>query len=299
MKDTPYFRQVQLLIWVLPLIAEQPDFALKGGTAINLFVRDMPRLSVDIDLTYLPLESREVSVKNIANGMKTLSSRIRTVISEAKVTASGESSLIVATRNARIKIEPNLTLRGSVFASSPRELCAAAQGMFSAYVEVDTLSFADLYGGKICAALDRQHPRDLFDVKALLENEGLSDEVRQAFLVYLISHSRPIHEILNPSLLDCKEAFEREFQGMTRIPVTYGELCEARSSLIATLRRDLTEVERRFLLSVKKGEPDWSLHSVPDIQKLPGVQWKVQNVRKMDKKRNTEQLEKLRECLGL
>ena len=50
-----YRRQVQLLIRVLPSIAEEACFALKGGTAINLFVRDMPRLSVDIDLTYLPV----------------------------------------------------------------------------------------------------------------------------------------------------------------------------------------------------------------------------------------------------
>jgi hypothetical protein len=46
------------LIRVLPSIAEEACFALKGGTAINLFVRDMPRLSVDIDLTYLPVQPR-------------------------------------------------------------------------------------------------------------------------------------------------------------------------------------------------------------------------------------------------
>ena len=57
-----YRGQVALLIRALPLVAEEPAFALKGGTAINLFVRDLPRLSVDIDLTYLPVEDRAISV---------------------------------------------------------------------------------------------------------------------------------------------------------------------------------------------------------------------------------------------
>ena len=51
-----YYKQVQLLMDVIPFIAKEETFALKGGTAINLFIQDLPRLSVDIDLTYLPVE---------------------------------------------------------------------------------------------------------------------------------------------------------------------------------------------------------------------------------------------------
>ncbi len=71
MRET-YFQQVRLLIEVLPLIAREADFALKGGTAINLFVRDLPRLSVDIDLTYLPIADREEPLAAIGETVRKL-----------------------------------------------------------------------------------------------------------------------------------------------------------------------------------------------------------------------------------
>ena len=60
-----YRRQVQLLVRTLPLVAQEECFALKGGTAINLFYRNLPRLSVDIDLAYLPLADRAQSLAEI------------------------------------------------------------------------------------------------------------------------------------------------------------------------------------------------------------------------------------------
>jgi len=69
MKKT-YRQQVSLLLSVLPEVAKERCFALHGGTAINLFIRNMPRLSVDIDLTYLPIENREPSLKNIAEALQ-------------------------------------------------------------------------------------------------------------------------------------------------------------------------------------------------------------------------------------
>ena len=58
-------RQVALLVRVMPLVMEALDLALKGGTAINLFIRHPPRLSVDIDLTYLPFQDRVASLAGI------------------------------------------------------------------------------------------------------------------------------------------------------------------------------------------------------------------------------------------
>src|ERR1700675_2729843 len=72
-----YRKQVALLVRILPLIAEEACFALKGGTAINLFVRNMPRLSVDVDLTYLPLLPRAESLAAIDAAMKRIAKRIR------------------------------------------------------------------------------------------------------------------------------------------------------------------------------------------------------------------------------
>jgi hypothetical protein len=67
--DNPFYRQVVLLIELLPLVARERCFALKGGTAINLFVRDLPRLSVDIDLTYLPIKCPKVIQRSRLSGM--------------------------------------------------------------------------------------------------------------------------------------------------------------------------------------------------------------------------------------
>lgn len=139
------------------------------------------------------------------------------------------------------------------------DLRSEKQNEFEMFISVRTLSMADLYGGKICAALDRQHPRDIFDLKVLLENEGLTEEIRKAFLVYLISHNRPMYELLNPNLLDFKTVFNNEFQGMTTVSVTYQELCQVRENLIQLLQSELTYLERRFLLSVKEKKPDWTL----------------------------------------
>ena len=78
--DERYRRQVTLLVRTLPFVAEETCFALKGGTAINLFVRDLPRLSVDIDLTCLPVASREESLADIDAGLLRIAGRIEASI---------------------------------------------------------------------------------------------------------------------------------------------------------------------------------------------------------------------------
>jgi predicted nucleotidyltransferase component of viral defense system len=79
-----YRRQVALLVRALPLVAVETCFALKGGTAINLFVRDMPRLSVDIDLTYVPVGDRKTSLKEIDAAMRRMASRIEAGVRGAR-----------------------------------------------------------------------------------------------------------------------------------------------------------------------------------------------------------------------
>ena len=74
--DNPFYRQVVLLVELLPLVAREPCFALKGGTAINLFIRNLPRLSVDIDLTYLPIQERDNSLAHIDDALRRLGSMI-------------------------------------------------------------------------------------------------------------------------------------------------------------------------------------------------------------------------------
>jgi len=305
MKDSPYFKQAQLMLRVMPHVAAEACFALKGGTAINLYVRDMPRLSVDIDLTYLPLERRDTALSNMGEALQRIAAAIRRTVPGATVQekrargAEHVSKLSISTAEATIKIEPNLVLRGTVFSPVERELSEQAEILFEASATASTLAVADLYGGKLCAALDRQHPRDIFDVKILMDNEGITDEIRTAFVIYLASHDRPMSELLEPNLKDFRQVFEREFAGMATEEVEYDELITVRDRLIEIIRNTMTENEKKFLLSIKQGQPDWDLMPVAGIDQLPAIQWKLINIRKMDKKKQMQSLEKLQTALGL
>lgn len=136
---------------------------------------------------------------------------------------------------------------------------------------------AQLYGGKICAALDRQHPRDLFDVRLLLDNEGFTDEIKRGFLLGLVSSDRPTHEILNPQLLDQRMAFENQFEGLSAIEFSYDEYEASRLQLIETIQVGLNESDKVFLKSFNSLEPDWSIYA---FQAFPSVQWKLLNLEK-------------------
>ena len=74
-----YKDQVNQLLEVLPIIRNDTRFALKGGTAINLFHRNMPRLSVDIDLTYLPIEPRDLFLNNLSAAMQQFSTSLKDI----------------------------------------------------------------------------------------------------------------------------------------------------------------------------------------------------------------------------
>ena len=306
MKESPYFKQVELMLKTIPHVTAETCFALKGGTAINLFVRDMPRLSVDIDLAYLPVEEpRETALKKISESLRRIAVALKRVIPGVKVQESQTrepkriAKLIVASGQTRIKIEPNDVIRGAVFPVEERELTERAEKMFERSVTARVLSIPDLYGGKICAALDRQHPRDLFDVRVLLEHEGVTDEIRRAFVVYLASHDRPIRELLDPTRKDIRQVYESEFAGMTIDEIAYEDLIVAREALIETVQIKLTENEKAFLISLKEGQPKWNLMGIEGIEKLPAVRWKLRNIQKMSGKKRAESLEKLKRVLGM
>lgn len=278
-----YSRQVALLIRALPFVAEEKAFALKGGTAINLFVRDLPRLSVDIDLTYLPIEDRLASLAAIDATMLRIKDRIERGIPGARVTPShvqGDkivTKLVVRADNVQIKIEVTPVLRGTVYDPTMMSVSPAVENSYG-FAEIQVVSIADLYAGKIVAAMDRQHPRDLFDVRDLLANEGVSDELRRAFLIYVISHPRPMAEILAPTRKPLEAEFERGFAGMTATPVSLDELIAAREAIIGIMVADMPDDHRHFLIGFKKGEPDWTLLGIADAQHLPAVRWKQHNL---------------------
>lgn len=300
-KTTIYYKQVQLLLRILPIVAQEDCFALKGGTAINLFVRDMPRLSVDIDLVYLPLEERDIALANARAALDRILNNIEAQIMGANAfhTEQVEDSLrlLIKHDNVTVKLELSPVMRGAVFPAENRSVTESVEAEFG-YTEIAVTSFPDLYAGKICAALDRQHPRDLYDVKLLLEDEGISDELRKAFLVYLISHKRPISEVLKPDLKEnIRVKYEGEFLNMTADPVSVDELENTLQQLIETLHTNLTEDEKQFLLSFKAMTPKWELLGLEGIENLPAVKWKLINLGRMSEKSHTEALKRLEQIL--
>lgn len=283
-RDT-FAAQVALLVRILPLVAKEEIFALKGGTAINLFYRDLPRLSVDIDLTYLPIKDRTESLAEINAAMDRLVTSIEKGIAGAKARrieggGGGATRLAARLGAAEIKIETSPVTRGVIHSPKLMTVSDAVQDEFG-FAETQVVSFEDLYGGKLHAALDRQHPRDLFDVKLLYENEGLTDALFRAFLIYVASSPRPAHELLNPNFADLEQPYAREFLGMTKDSVSLDTLIAVRTRLVDDIRSRLNGAAQAFLLGLHDAEPNFDAIGLPQAADLPAVKWKLLNLQKL------------------
>jgi len=291
-----YKKTVELLLEVLPYSLKDERVALKGGTAINLFHRNFPRFSVDIDLCYLPLEDRETTYQNLHEILRELKKSLEQKLG-LKVSASNpldgkkESKLVAVKNDIEIKIEPNFVLRSSLFPTVDIKLASNAVNEFEKSVTARCLNIADTYGGKICAALDRQHPRDLYDVKYLLENEGITPDVKDSFIFYLISHNRPINELLNPNLKDISREYYEEFVDMAKNEVSLEELLANRAKLVHQIRSSLSENDKKFLLGFVSNKPDWTLVRDSKIKEYPSVKWKLFNQEKMSKVKRDKYIE--------
>lgn len=283
MTSETYKAQVRLLVRSLPYVAAEDCFALKGGTAINLFIRDMPRFSVDIDLAYLPIAGRAGSLTAIQSALLRIKTAIETGIPGSTVTTATTApenktvKLMVSIPGAQIKIEANPVLRGSVYPAVELSIAESVEDEFG-FAAIQVLSFADLYGGKLVAAMDRQHPRDLFDARDLFRNEGVDQDLERAFLVHLISHKRPAAEILACRRKAIADEYENNFKGMTTEDVSLAELEAVRDTLVDTLVRGMPEAHRKLLLSIETGAPDWALLPIAGVASLPAVLWRLQNI---------------------
>ncbi len=291
-----YVAQVRLLLSVLPHIAKEEVFALKGGTAINLFY--MPRFSADIDLTYLPVEDRQKSLRDIDETLD----RIAFAITERDPTERAErvvgrgdidTRMIVRDERSRIKVETFPVARGALHPPVAMDVSDAVMDRFG-FVEMNVLAFEDLYAGKMYATLDRQHPRDLFDIMHLYKNEGVTDALFRTFMVYVASSSRPIHELLAPNAKFDDALYSDELTGMMREKVTRRKLTETRARLHADIKDRLTGDIAVFLLSLHDAEPDFELIGFPQAALLPAVQWKSLNLRRLKSDNSGKHLEQRR-----
>ena len=192
-------------------------------------------------------------------------------------------------------------MRGHLWPPRLMQLSDRVQEEFELFAAMNVVSLGELFGGKICAALDRQHPRDLFDVHLLLENEGITDEIRLGFIAALVSHSRPINEMLRPHFQDQRASFDKQFAGMARLSFTYEAYEETRERLLAEIHASLTASERAFLVSFKEGKPDWKLLPLPKLPNMPAVQWKLLNIHRLivrNPEKHKEILKALEETLA-
>ena len=294
-----YLDTARLLTQVAPLVFVDDTFALKGGTAINLFVRDMPRLSVDLDLVFTDhAPPRDQALARINEAIRQAAERLtkRGFPVHAPAADAGETKLLVRRGRVEVKIEVNFVLRGTVQPVRRASLTPVARDVLMADLHIPVVSLEDVYGSKLVAAMDRQHPRDLFDVMQLFAHEGITPGIRRAFVVYLASHNRPVHEILFPPLRDIQHDYTHNFTGMTAEPVPLDALLAARERMVRELQQGLDDNERRFLLSLVAGTPDWSLLGIAHLEHLPGIRWKLRNLaqlQKTDARRFAEQADLL------
>jgi len=290
--DKVYVDTVRLLLETAPHVFRSSRFALKGGTALNLFVRDLPRLSVDIDIVYIDHRpSRDEALKEISDELAGIMKRLDAIDiqSEFLRTKTGdEVKILVQRAGSQVKVEVNFIFRGTVLPVQSRRLSDVAREQFTTELSLPLLAESELYGSKLVAALDRQHPRDFFDVRGLFLDSGLTPEIVECFVCYLAGHNRPIHEVLFSRDIDLAGPYESEFQGMTREEISLGELADARNRLRAELSAALTESQKSFLLSLAVGEPDWNLISCIHLAELPAIRWKLENLARLKKLNSTK-----------
>lgn len=301
MRDA-YKRQVSLLLDVLPIVNKQKVFALKGGTAINFFFQDCPRLSVDIDLHYLPdNNSREEDLADILNALQAIKLDVEKAMPGSNMVINSKKYHATVQHNdVLIKIEPNTVIRGTLLPPVEMPLSPLLTKKFSREMRITCVEKSELYAGKLCAALQRQHPRDLFDMLLFLtKDEGLTRNFIDVFLVYLISQGKPINEMLNPNIHEITHLYNDQFQGMARSDVSLESLCEVQSTLPESIQDVFTEQDREFLIGFKNMKPDWGLLRYQNVKELPAIRWKQFNLDKMDTKKHQLAVDKLAEVLGI
>jgi predicted nucleotidyltransferase component of viral defense system len=295
-----YRRQVELLIRIMPSVFKIKEFAVHGGTAINLFHKNLPRYSVDIDITYIPIQDRSTSLNTINARLLEIKTDLERTIPGIRVIPKPNVWKLMCTLGgATVKIEVNGTKRGIIGDAVVMPLCERARAEFDMGCMARTVSFSQLYGGKITAALSRQHPRDLFDCHYM--NLSSFDEVKDGFLLCLLGSDKPILESLQPHEIDQTEALEKQFEGMSALQFDYEDYRKARTDLLQMIHEGLNAEDRAFLLSFEQGEPDWSLCSAGDLSKYPSVQWKLLNIHKLkgtDKRKFETGISKLQDYLS-
>jgi hypothetical protein len=293
--DQAYVDTVRLMLRAAPHVLSNPVFAMKGGTALNVFLHDLPRLSVDIDLVFtdhaVPRGEALIAIKDELEAMVLRLRRLGLNSSLTKSTDGSETKLTLVKGNdhrTKVKIEINQNFRGTLLPVQKIRLAEKARDMFATDVEVPSLTPAELYGGKMVAALDRQHPRDFFDVREMFHRGYFGPTVVDCFVGYLAGQFKtPIHSVLFSEDRDISLLYKAEFNGITAEEVSLADLELARTTLRAELFNGLEDRHKEFLLGVARLEVDWDLMPFPHLCDMPAVRRRLENLENK-RKRNPE-----------
>jgi predicted nucleotidyltransferase component of viral defense system len=288
-----YLNTVRLMLAIAPDVFHTERFAMKGGTALNVFVQDMPRLSVDIDVVmtdHRPARAEALAIISdelartsdaiVRQGLKVSFSKIA---SPNKIKGD-DVKLTAYSDDAEVKVEVNYVFRGTLLPVVSRQIVPRAQEMFRVDFEIPTLADAELYGSKLVAALDRQHPRDIFDILHMYDTYGLREDFVDAFVGYLAGHNRPPHEVIGAKQKSMDNEYHASFVGMTVDAVSLETLVDVQTRLHRELPKALTRKHKDFLISLVKLEPDWSLMPYAHLEEMPAIRWKMENLLKLKKK---------------
>ena len=296
--DDRYLKQATLVVRCIPAIAAEDCFAIKGGTAINLFELNLPRLSVDIDLTFTRITDRPTAIREINAALTRIAERLQHERMDVAIRGSDVSrKLYCSDADTLIKIEPNFILRGNIYPTRQLSICEAISALTLMDASMNVLSRAELYGGKFCAALDRQHPRDLFDVAQFYKTSTITDEIKSGFLALAIGHNRPLHELLNPTLQAHEDIFNQQFAGMSDTPFSYQEHKDTFARLHEELLGSLTDDDKQHLLDFVslQGQPED--FGIPHLAELPAIIWKRKNLETL-RQANPAKFAEQRKLLG-
>ena len=283
--DRAYIETARLMLLVAPQVFRAPDFAMKGGTALNIFLHDMPRLSVDIDVAFTNhTASRGEALQTIRRELKALCERLETLGVKGTPVGTEDSEdvkILVSRGTVNAKIEVNYNFRGTLIPPRAVRITESARRVFAADFSIPALAKEELYGGKLVAALDRQHPRDFFDVREMFFGGHFDPGVVDCFVCYLAGHNRTVHDVLSSTDKNFSAIYEEQFVGMTARPVSISELEQARADLRAALDRHLQDRHKQFLLGLVRLEPEWDLMPFAHLRELPALKWKLLNLEQL------------------
>jgi len=290
MLSADYQRAVSLLLRLIPIVFTSDVFALKGGTAINLFMSPVARLSVDLDLVFLPLglprDEALAAISRELDAVRERAAAIGLTVRSARRVAGDDTQMLVSDGQTEVKVEVNQVFRGSLLPPRMVPLHPTAQEMFATQAVARLLADPEVYAGKAVAALDRQHPRDLFDVWIRNRHGGYSSGDLDVFAVYLAGHNRPPHEILGGRDKPLADLYVASLVGMSSGTVpSVEELHETRRQLRHDVLRRMSPQARDFLRSFFALTPAWEVLPFAGLERLPALQWKLQNLQTFKSRR--------------